>query len=120
MNVIILGYVAVFVLWVTLFVIHRQSPAVWHKAHRATWWLLGASIIIAIAWFIDSIILSFVGMLFALTCVSFIFQVLTDWLKKKKVHKASYIIWFEWLFVFAVTLAHVMVWSMNTLYEATH
>lgn len=120
MNVIVFGYIAILVLWVTLFVIHRQSPVVWHKAHRATWWLLLASAMIAVAWFIDSIVLSFVGMLFALTCVSFIFQTLTDWLKKHKVSKAAYLIWFEWLFVLAVTLAHAFVWSLQTLYEATH
>lgn len=108
MNVILLGYVAVVILWVTVFFF-------WQKTHRATWWLLLASVLIALAWFLDKLWLSLLGMLAALTAVSFIFQVFTDWLKKKQVSRISVLIWFEWLLVFSITLAHLLVWAMQTL-----
>ena len=70
--------------------------------------------------FFDKLWLSLLGMLAALTAVSFIFQVFTDWLKKKPVSRISVLIWFEWLLVFSITLAHLLVWAMQTLYENTH
>lgn len=115
MSVMVLGYVAIGLLWVTLLVLHHQQPAVWHKARRATWWLLAASIIVAIAWFVDELWLSFLGMLAALTSVSFVFQVMTDWLKRKHVSYGAKLIWFEWLFILSATLAHVLVGLLTFL-----
>ena len=115
MMIILLGYVAIGMLWVTMFVIHRSAPDVWKKAHRATWWLLLASILVAAAWFLDALWLSFIGMLAALTSVSFIFQVFTDWLKRRQVSRATLIVWFEWLFVLSITVGHIFVWAIDTL-----
>ena len=119
MSVMLLGYLAIGTLWVTLFVLHQREPAVWHTARRSTWWLLAASIIVAVAWFLDAVWLSFLGMLAALTSVSFIFQVMTDWLKRKHVSRAAKLIWLEWLFVLSVTLAHFWVGLLTFLKQYT-
>ncbi|MFA6475538.1 MAG: hypothetical protein WCV88_05070 [Patescibacteria group bacterium] len=112
MIVIVVGYVAILVLWLTIFFVHPP--------HRATWWLLLASVVVGVAWFMQSIWLSFFGMLAALTSVSYIFQVLTDWLRKRHVNRVNLIVWLEWLLVFSVTVAHMLVLMLNYIHEAAN
>ena len=112
MIIIFIGYLAVVLLWLTLWYVERK--------HSSLWWLLGASILVAIAWFLNSVWISLLGMLCALTSVSFTFKTLTEWLQKKTVSRSAIIVWLEWLFVLCVTIAHIYVLMLTIIYEASH
>lgn len=117
MTIILANYLAIAILWATLFYVHQRAPLVWKQANKATWWLLVSSAVVIVAWFMNSILISLLGSVLALTSVSFIFQVITDWLRKKKVSRIGQVIWFEWFFVFSLTIAHLFVLVYNYLNE---
>ncbi len=120
MILILVSYIMIVVQWVTLYFVHRQAPAEWPKAKRATWWLLGASVIVGIALVLNLLWLSFIGMLFALTAVAFVFQVLTQWMRAKKVSPIGVLVWYEWALVICLTFAHLFVMAFNYLHETAN
>lgn len=120
MILILVSYITIVIQWVTLYIVHRKAPSEWPKAKRATWWLLAASVIVGIALILNSLWLSFVGMLFALTSVAFVFQVLTAWMRNKKITPVGILVWYEWAIVICLTFAHLFVIAFNYLHEAAN
>lgn len=120
MILILVSYVVIVLQWVTLYFVHRKAPTEWPKAKKATWWLLAASVIVGIALILNILWLSLVGMLAALTSVAFVFQVLTNWMRNKKISPIGLVVWYEWALVLSLTIAHIFVLSYRYLHEAVN
>ncbi len=118
MIAILSGFIAIVLQWLTLYLLHRKAPQEWVQAKRSTWWLLGASLIVGIALIYNLVWLSLLGMLCALTAVSYIFQVFTNWLRKQKVNTMGLIVWLEWVLILSITIAHILLLALNYLHEA--
>jgi len=109
MNIIFFSYCFVILVWFNLWGIQYRYWRNRPHLRKPLWTLFGAAGVIALAWFINNVWLSGLGMLIAITGVSLLFNMVQGKSQRLSRDRPTLLVWVVWCMLLSLTLAHVFV-----------
>lgn len=107
MNIIFLSYCFVTIVWLGLWYVKYRYWRDQRHLNLSLWVLLGSTGVLAIAWFLNNMWISGIGMLIAVTGVSALFNAVQGKSKQLLRNIPTILVWLVWCTVLSFTLAHI-------------